>query len=71
MLPQPSLCVPQLAVHSRGTHTPHTLAVPAPPQVSPMTPHEPHSTVPPQPSAIWPQLAPRSAQLCGAQHSFS
>src|SRR6185295_2372265 len=64
--PQPSLCWPQLPVQARGWQMPHTLAVPAPPQVS--APWQvPHSTLPPQPSETVPQFAPSCAQLFGEQ----
>jgi hypothetical protein len=50
MLPQPS------TAHVRFGHTPHTLAAPDPPHVSPAVWQVPQSSCPPQPSLIVPQL---------------
>ena len=63
--------MPQLApapAQVVGTHTPHTLAVPPPPQVAGDA-HEPQSRVPPHPSLIAPQLAPVEARFLGVQPS--
>ena len=68
---QPSLTSPQVRPRPgqvRGTQTPHTFAVPAPPQVSPGTLQSPQLTVPPQPSEIEPQFAPAALQSRGSQH---
>ena len=68
-LPQPSDIVPQLVgPHVFGLQTPQTLAVPAPPHVSPSTVHAPHMSWPPHPSLIVPQFLPCASQVVGVQH---
>lgn len=47
-----------------GVPPPHTLGVPPPPQVKGGT-HVPQSMMPPQPSAMGPQLAPACWQVRG------
>ena len=66
MPPQPSLSWPQLPWQTRGTHRPHTFAVPAPPHVKGAS-QLPQLSVPPQPSLTLPQSTPSSAQLFGTQ----
>jgi len=51
------LIIPQLfAAHVFFLQTPHTLAAPEPPHVSPLVVQLPQSTCPPHPSLILPQL---------------
>jgi hypothetical protein len=76
--PQPSPAVPQLIetppapalAHVLGTHIPgglpHALAVPAPPHVSGAV-QVPQLSVPPQPSACVPHVAPSSVHVFGVQ----
>lgn len=70
--PQPAGDVPHaqpLGQATLGTHTPHTLAVPVPPHVSPWPVHAPQCKTVPQPSFMSSQLVP-AVQTLGAQHLF-
>lgn len=71
-LPQPSSTAPQFfpsSAHVFGVHAPfpHTLGVPAPPQVSPEAVQLPHSSCPPHSSLTVPQFLPSCAHVFGVQ----
>ncbi len=75
VIPQPMLIVPQFlpsAAQLFGVHTPHTFAVPPPPQLAGVV-QLPHWSVAPHPSEMAPQSLPSSAHVFGTHplHAWS
>jgi hypothetical protein len=70
--PQPAGALPHAQPFGHatfGTHTPHTLAVPVPPHVSPCPVQAPQCSTVPHPSFMSSQFLPPS-QIAGVQHLF-